>query len=805
MADPALIVKDPDFLAASPQMKARILATHDPDFAAASPEMQARIVERFGAGQRTGLISGADKTDALAQTDPKAATISPPPGALDYARAGLEQAVETVLPTAGLLGGAALGTAAGGPVGGVGGAGLGYATGQEANRTIGTVWNYLTGKPVESPTLVERGVRTGQDVVTGSILDMLPPALLGALRSGKDLAKGALGLGAPTAETVAVREAATRQGIELPAGAASGSTPVSTIESIPGRFPIGRQTSEPTYNRVQLQSQRAAERLRQHPEMGAVGMEQAGLAVKREVGDIARAQENAPTELVDRFAQTLGRRANSRIEAGQQLREGMQGSQRAVRAQADELYRAARAEAPPDATLIPERANRVATEIATLESRLGALGNRSRGPAQTVRDLSAPRETVSIEGQEMPVSSLPQQFVRQHGLDQPTPIPLDLAIELAKRAKALMRATTNDVEKGQLRTIANALSEDIGALTPGLQRAGQFYRDEVARDFAPKSFIRKLIDMEPGRIAENVLTAQPDKIAAIMRQTPNAQRPMVQRMVFDKLRERSIDPRTGEIDPAKFESALQAFGDDNLRVVFGHRVNDLAAIRQTMRANFGRQAEVQEPGFAGVAGNPFDVPLQGNAEGVVNALTLGKVKSLADFDAVYRTVSPDTQRMIRASVYDNVVRQSFDNTGRFSIERFMTAKNRVPQDVWDRMLTTDTRAALADLQMVFGRLATHARAASNPSQTSTAILGPSQVLGGMALAGSTAVGNEDFESFSTKLLGLMSPALLGKAVFSGPGQRMLTSQPSPPFDPQNPLATLGKVLGVQLVPRGGRE
>jgi hypothetical protein len=799
MADPAQIVTDPDFLAASPQMKSAILSKHDPDFAAASPEMKARIVEQYGAGQRAGLISGADTVTP--QTDPKAAVISNPPGAMDYVKAGLHQAQETLLPTLGLLGSAAVApvTMATPFI-----AGAGYATGKALNRFGQNVADTLApvpGRPPQ-PTALDEAKNITHDFVEGTTLDMLPPALLGVLRGGKNMVKGVLGLGEPTAETMAVRGAAERQGIQLPAGAASGSTPISTIESLPSRFPIGRQASEPTYNRVQLQSQRAAERLQQHPDMGPVDREAAGLAVKREVTDLARAQENAPTELIDRFSQSLGRTPNSRIEAGQQLREGLQGSQRAVRARADELYQAARAEAPPDATLVPERANRVATEIATLEQRLGALGNRSRGPAQTVRDLSGPPENVTIGGQDVPVASLPQQFIQQHGLDQPTPIPLDLAIELGKRARALMRSTTNDVEKGQLRTLANALSEDVGQLTPGLARAGQFYRDEVARDFAPKSFIRKLTDMEPGRIAENVLTAQPDKVAAIMRQTPAAQRPMVQRMVFDRLRERSINPATGEVDPARFESALQGFGEDNLRAVFGNRVGELAQIRQTLRANFGRAAEPQGPGFGAVAGNPFDVPLRGNPENIISGLTTGKIKSLGDFDAIYRTVSPDTQRMVRASAYDQVLRESFDPaTGLFSPQRFLSAKNRIPQNIWDRMLTEEPAAAMRDLQMVYERLVTHARAAGNPSQTSHGVGAISQMGAAAGLAGNTVFGNEDSESFAKKALGILSPYLLGKAVFSGAGQRALTSQPGrPPVDPRGSLATLGKVLGIQLVP-----
>lgn len=825
MADPAQIVTDPDFLAASPQMKASILAKHDPDFAAASPDMQTRIVEKYGAGQRSALISGADRVGA--QDDPKAATISNPPGTLAYVKAGLRQAAETVAPTIGLLKGGALGAAAGAPagpvgalVGGVAGAGGGYALGEEANRTIKSGYDYLTGGKPDNPRLLDRILRTGTDVVTGAALDMLPPALLGVLRGGKTAVKGAMGLTAPTAETVALREAAARQGIDLPAGVASGSRAVSAIESVPGRFPIGRQASEPTYDRLALQSQRAAERIQTRvepgarlPDMGPVSLEQAGLAVKREVGDLATAQTNAPTAVVDRFSQSLGRRPETRVEAGQQLSQGLQGSQRAVRAQADELYAAARAEAPPDAAVPLAQTGQVVARISVLETRLGALGNRSRGPAQTIEGAAQPPAEVTVGGQTVPTSSLPQQFIQQYGLDRPTPVPLELATELLKRVRALGRATTNDVEKGQFRDIASALTADIdaygtsvgGNLGPALARAGQFYRDEVARDFAPKSFVRKLIDMEPGRIAETVLSAQPDKVAAIMRQTPAAQRPMVQRMVFDKLRERSIDPRTGEVDSAKFESALQAYGEDNLRAVFGARLADLNSVRQTLRQNFGRPQTPQGPG-GGNIGNPFEVPMGAQPENVINLLTRGKVRSLEDFDALTRTLSPETQRQMRAATYDQVLREAFDPaTGVFSPQRFLTAKSKVPQEIWDRLLTGNPAAAVKDLEMVYGQIVQHARAAGNPSQTSHGLGAMTQM--GAAGTGAGAVTwnlyNGDAEgardSVAATLPALLWPYALGKGVFSRAGQRALTSQPpGAPIDPQGGMATLGKILGIQL-------
>ena len=90
----------------------------------------------------------------------------------------------------------------------------------------------------------------------------------------------------------------------------------------------------------------------------------------------------------------------------------------------------------------------------------------------------------------------------------------------------------------------------------------------------------------------------------------------------------------------------------------------------------------------------------------------------------------------------------------------------------------------------------YGRGASNPSGTAQGLLGAGQLLAIPTLAYRTATGQEDVESFSTKLLGLLSPLALGKGLYSRTGQRLLTSQPLSPASQGGGMATLMKILGV---------
>ena len=737
----------------------------------------------------------------------------------------LRQALREVPALAGLIGGGLVGAPLS-PVGAVAGAGLGYAGGKQFTRATEAIEEAVSPGPPGTPTrfgqpLLTQAKNIGQDILSGSLMELLPAPLLRGLQKAGGLGGRLIGVGTPTAEDIAIREAAKRQGLEMTAGAKSGAPAVSLLESIPGRFPIGRQTAEPTFTRVQESGRQATERLGQKlgPE---VSLETAGKTIRSEIGSIGRAQENAPTVLLDDFIDSLGASRQGKLGLGGSIQEGLRASEKARRTEATSLYNEALDLGGRDAPVSLTSLQEVSSKMVALEGRLRGVESKTAGRATKLQETSGvpllraedlPSEAIQSlmrtnpnlvallqEGRGISPQALPQEFITTYGLNTVGTRTLEEAITIQQRLKSLVRNTPDDYTRRQLRDLADAITNDIasfgqssgGEFGEKLAAASQNYKEEVASLFAEKSPLRKILNVAPGQAATKILnTKSPDELLALMRGLPQRQRKETQRMVFETIKGRALDPKTGEVSSIKLEDALNRFGEENLSILLGPRVRDLASLRKTLSTGFGRGT--QEP----VLGQM----LTGSPENLVNSLARGKIKSLDDFDAVWKSLSGQGQSQTRSSLYGEVLKNSIDPaTGKFSQERFIRQKEQIPEAIWDRMVSADFGGALRDIEMVFRRNISLSRAAANPSQTAMGLLGPSQVLGGMALAGSTAFGREDPESFALKALALLSPAILGKAIFSKTGQRLLTSQPPRPINPQGSLATLGKILGTQLAP-----
>ena len=780
--------------------------------AALSAEEQAGIASQ-------AFTTGSESVQIGAQTPPATSQIRAEPSFL-------RQALREVPPLAGLIAGGLAGAPLG-PAGAVSGAGLGHAGGRQFTRAVEATEEAISPPPPGTPPTFRQPFSTqakniGQDVLAGSLMELLPAPLLRALQGAGRLGGRLIGVGVPTAEDLAIRAAASRQGLEMTAGAKSGSPAVSLLESIPGRFPIGRQTAEPTFTRVRESGRQVAERLGQQlgPE---VSLETAGKTIQSEIGVISQAQENAPTVLVDDFIDSLGGgRLQGKLPLGKSLQEGLKVTQKARRATATTLYNEAldlgRREAEVSLTSLQD----VSSKMAAFEQRLRGVESRVAGRAAKLRETSSaepfraedlPSESIRAllrtnpdlaallqQGKRISPQSLPQEFIEEFGLSTVGTRTLEETLSIQQRLKSHIRNNSDDFTRGQFRELADAVTADIVAFgrTAGgefgrkLDIASQFYKREVAELFAERSFLRKLLNAAPGQAATKVLnTKSPDELIALMRGLPRRQRKETQRMVLETIKGSSLELKTGEVSPIKLEDTLNRFGEENLSILLGPRARDLAALRKTLSTGFGRGT--QEP--------VLDQILTGSPENLVNSLARGKIKSLDDFDAVWGSLSGQGQSKTRNSLYGEVLENSTDPaTGLFSQDRFIRQKELVPQAIWDRMMSTDFTGALRDIEMVFRRNIALSRSAANPSQTAMGLLGPSQVLGGMALAGSTAFGREDPESFALKALALLSPSILGKAIFSKAGQRLLTSQPPAQINPQGSLSTLGKILGTSLAP-----
>lgn len=592
---------------------------------------------------------------ALAQRPDTEEVIQNPPTFGEQAWSAAKSVGREVLPMGGMTLGGALGAVGGGPLGAVGGAGLGYATGKQGNRVLDAIF----GGKVPT-TIGQQAAEMGGDVATGALYEMLPQILAALGRGGMHAIKGLLGATTATPEDLLVREAADRLGIKLPASSASGSRAVAGLEAVPTNSYFAQSVAEPTLNRVQAQTRGAAENI----------------------------------------AASLGP-STSWDSAGTAIQQSLKGAEKATRSQATEMYDAARRLIPADMTVPMQHTATAAQALMDKNARIAGLG-RGVGTAERLREAAIP-PTIKAASDPLTIQDLPGQLVSQLGLITTRTRTFDELLEIQQRLKSLIRSTPDDYTKRQLGSLVDGVTKDIdvfgqrvgGEAGVALQKANDFYRNEVARHFAEGAPLRKL--------------------------------------------QEQVNPAT-----------------------------------------------------------------------IIPGLTIGKVKSEQAIKDVWTRLTPDAQQEMRATLFQDVLKRSIDErTGMFSLQRFLSAKEKVPEHVWETILATDTKAALADLERVFQRVNTMSQWAANPSQTGRAIIGQSQVLGGMASLGAAGwnLSQGDPEGAAKSLgagLGfLLAPRLFGKAVLSGPGQAFLTSKPpfmQPPASggAQSGAGLLMRMLGLQL-------
>lgn len=773
-------------------------------------------------GRARGFVPPSAASLDLAQQ--RESVITNPPGLTDY----IISTIRTeALPIIGMLGGGALGVASPMPGGAAVGGVLGFAGGRQANRLLEEVARFFLPPERQARPAggaLETAGEIGKDLVTGAALEAAGPAMIGLGRGVRALAETPLGIRRASPADLDVRAAAERLGIPLTAGTKSGSASVARIESIPGQFPIGRQASEPTETAIRGAAERAAGRLAE-PFGPAKTLEQAGASIQREVGAVARAQENAPTAVIDQFLDTIGTSKMPREALGGSLKEAGAAAEKARRASASALYDEALALGGAESQVPLSQTAQVATRMVQFESKMQGVRSPVAGRAEGLAAMTAPPKIspsdLSAEaaadlirgggkeiaraveaGTPLSVQDLPREFIERYGLATSGSRTLEETLSVQQRLRALVRNTTDDFTRSQLRRLLDGVTADVatfgqhsgGMVGAKLVEASRFYRQEVAEFFARKAPVRRLFDRNPSAVADQVLaTKSPELIRDTLRVLPERQQDELRRGVLERLKQRSLDVRTGEVNPAKFEAEIARAGEDILGELLGPRMRELNGVRKTLAKNFGRDTTDQA----------LAQTLTAQPEQIVRTFTVGRVKSLEDFDAVFRAVSPTTRQEMRSAMLSDLVKHSADpHIGLFSIDRFMVQKNNIPQDIWDRLLTDNAGAALNDVQLVFRRIATFNKIAANPSQTGMTLLGTGQILqaiGAGGILGSTLMGREDPQSFSLKVLGLLSPLALGKIVFSKMGQRALTSMPARPINPQGSAATIPKIIGSQMV------
>lgn len=704
--------------------------------------------------------------------------IPPPPDAEDrYGRAEIRQPPSTFSkilgtlisqgpPAVGMAGGAILGTPAG-PAGNVAGAGLGYAAGNRVTAALQEMYRKFSGLPPKGSTVLGTAGEVVRDVGEGASMEM----------GGQIVGRGlqALRPRTPTPETQAARDAAARTGIELTPAAAQGSPALAQVQALPSRLPLGGGPARRGLERARESAQAGAERVL-GPE-GRGSLVDAITEAQATTEAIRRAQREAPGELIDQFVEgVIGTSRQGRLELGGSVQAAVREVAGSARRQASALYDQALGAGQTQVPL--GRTHEIAATIAAQEERLRALGaTRPRTVAQGLEGTSAP-QIAGGRVDNFSIADLPRELIERYGLGRVGQAELGDVLAIQQRLRAAVRSAGDDVSRRQLRQLLDAVTDDIGAAgTPEVNRllrdASQFYRREVAEDFARKGLLRKILDDRPGKVGAEILrTKDPEVIRALTARLPERQQQEVRRSVLEKMREGAVDRATGQVDPGRFEQALRAFGEENIGYLMGPQVRELDALRRTLRANFG-------PGMAEPA---YERMLRGSATELAQRLSKGNARMVEDLATVWPTITPGNQRGVAQGLLTNTLEHAVDPvTGQFSVERFLRAKQAVPQPVWNRVLETQQSTVLRDLETVFQHIARTDRAMANPSGTGQALLSASQLVGigetALHAAINPATGLMAAGPQLATLIGL--PYGIGRFVFSPTGRRFLVAPNAP--------------------------
>lgn len=700
------------------------------------------------------------------------------------------------LPFIGSAGGAAVGTGLAPGVGTATGGVLGNMVGRQGSRVLAELVNRLRGLPDRQPDTDVLG--NAKKIAT----EDLPLALAneaGGVLGGRVL--GMLRPRTPAPETLAAREAAARQGITMTPAAEQGSPALAKVQALPAHLPIGGGPAREGLAAAKESARGGVERMVQGAG-GRYSLPDAIAEVQATTESLREATREAPGELMDRFLEnTIGTSRMGKLALGGSAQEALRDVSGAARAQASLIYNRALSEGGRGMPVPMGTTHPLSSEMAATEYRLRGLGSPASGKIDAVRRITEP-QPIQLDEEALAamapadryamlqrgagsgsitVGDLPVALIERYGLSRNASIPLEDAVELQQRLRAAMRSPTDDFSRRQIRDLANAVTDDIrkfGASSgntrfgPLLQQASDFYKQEVAQDFAKKGLLRGLTDKRVGLVGDQILkTRDPEVIRGLMGRLPERQQDEIRRGVLEKMRTAATDPMTGQLSVDKLERAFTMFGDENLGYLMGPKVRELDALRRTLRGVGATTADTQV----------YERMLRGSANALANQFSGGNARTVDDLLTLWPRIAPDQQRGLARGLLTNTLEHAVNpETGEFSMARYVSAAHAVPPRVWATVLSTTEREVLHDLQTVFRHTASIDRWAANNSGTYYNLLAAGQLLG-ISGASMTAIMHPSTIPYAAAKIGLETggPYALGRFVFSPTGRRFLVAPDAP--------------------------
>lgn len=687
-----------------------------------------------------------------------------------------------------------LGALAGGLVGGI----TGYATGETARQGGESLGQVAAGEIPPMEGLQQVAARVPGALVEGAKGEAIGLGVRGAImapvagaRLGRRLLQGSLAQ--PTESTLAAREAAERLGTTMPAASMSGSSWVEKVESLPQRTAAGEAGVAGFRAKVRGGLERPLRELGEEVGIPARGNlesmstlpEEAGVAVRRDIGDLVTGRRTEALGDVDALIRTVGTpMRGGRIEQGRQVQENLREAGRGARQEASAAYDAAisqmgGADAPVRLSALNELSRgqaQVAGRIIIPGEPAASIARKvEAGTTQPIDFRALPDEAINElirmgrvdigAGRSLTTADIPKALIDKYGLDTVQSRSLGESVTLWQKLNQAAFKTAGTAEGRNLRALADAALKDIEAATGNvapLQAATAQYAGEVGQVYGKRTPVGKAMYAveRSGKVADAILKAQdPDMVANIvraLRSKPDELR-AVSATVLQRFREQAGD------DPVKWASSVLKMGDDNITQLFGGRANDVRGTARRLMTDFSTP-------------DPVEKAILGAGNGV--SIT-NRVLSPVDTLGASRTwgkLTEDTQSAVRQALVYRILRAA--GTGdQFDVAAVNAAINAVPERTRRMVLSGDQSRILEDINQVSRQISEHSsRFMQTPHGESpwsgSGWLGlPGAILGSLLTGHWSGAG-------AGVLAGIASPYMLGKAVTSPSIQRFMSGLPS---------------------------
>lgn len=774
------------------------------------------------------------------------------------------------LPLAGMIAGGAVGAPLG-PLGAAGGGVGGYALGRQYFRIGEAYFNPHRGPQ----TPLETAGEVAKDIGTGAGIEALGPLLGRVIPGARSAFQRLAGSEPPSIARDTVLEAARRQQIPLTVSAESGSKMAGALERFPERSLLGG-SAVPTAREATREGAQAAVGRVAESVGGGIPSEVGGAAVQQDVAgrvgatrrDIAgrmRATKQDVTQgvatgkadlqqgaerlagerratvdqAVDAFSESLGGTPGlPRTEAGGAIQAGAKTVERQARKTAAEMYQNAYASAPPDAAVAHTKTAEVANALLEQELRLQGVARPAvaRPAAGLAQASGATPEAQAMEilgsPKIQPSERLLQDIIEQYGLQGPTTRPLTDTVEIMQRLRGAIRRQTDDSTRRGIRSLADALSQDIdafaaqqgGQFANRLRQADAFYRTEVAQDFARGGALRNLTQGRPGQVARQIFSMRdPDAAGRLMARLPEAEQAQVRRGAFETLVQRST--RNGEIDPLALGRNIDAIAPDVRRIVFGPNEPRLLALRQTLspdtheaavaslrETSAGAKAALRERGRSTIADlraesaatktGPEATLLRLSPDQVVRSLTRGAAGNVGDLPVIWPKLATETQGRVRQSLIQSGLDEAVRD-GVFSPARFLSWRRRIPDDVLPVIMGENPTRALDEITHVLQRVERIDPMTSNVSGTAQALRRDFEIMRGATAIGGVMLGHGSLGAIAADAALYAVPPAIGRFMTSNMARKLFTPQGLATIpERQKPAAALLRWLLVPVsVPR----